>query len=584
MALIAQRAYQMRAAAVQALAAKRKRDDDLFACGVGKRNQAPTAVSLSRTTVPEDLAVGLDIGTLTTTDADATDTFTYSITADPSNKFAISSDRLTLANALDYETATSHSVTVRSTDSAGNTKDQAFTITVEDVDEDEEPPIDPETVTPVFSGGFDVEPVFGKSNGKGKGQGKTNALASVVFSIGAVQAGTTYVMRTVADLSLLSNQGKSAFVGFIMKDGNSFHGAGLKGDGSTGEDPTTIEGNWNGLNSVAITDKGTNANGTQYTALSKITFSADASTYTYYTGTGSDPDTAVWTAEISNQAAGNIATLTDAETFGPAIFFPSNDVGQFSIEIDVWEVTIPAALDGLSPTGAWSRSRDLLTSFTSARDSLSGSDIISITDQTGNGRHMTDGGVSGRRPAATTAGPNSRECADFDGSTDFLDTASDLDNFIDGTSSFVIISCMLDAVTLNNAATYNNHCIIGDRSQFYGLYAKNVGGTTPTFLGYNWDGAQRAPSGGALATGTPYVVTLRFQQSNTTFYISVNGGAEVGASSNGTITLTGDLAMGLSGASTFLNGKIFEAATFATVPSLAQRNALIANFMDWVGA
>jgi hypothetical protein len=306
----------------------------------GAGGTPPTLITLSNDTVPEDLAAGLDVGTLSN---NGTLPGTYSIVADPDNKFAINAagDGLATDAALDFETAEDHDVTVRFTWDGG-TIDQPFAIDVTDVDETTEPPIDPETVTPVFSGGFDVNPVFGKGNGKGKGQGKANALATVVFSIGAVEAGTTYIMHYVADLSLLSNQGKNTFVGFIMKDGNNFHGVGLKGDGTvSGEDPTTIQGNWNALGSVTITDKGTEANGDQYEGLVRIAFSEDGSTYTFSTGTGDDPETAVWTEEVVDQAVSNITDLTTAETFGPAMFIPGTDIGQFSIEIDVWEVVTP---------------------------------------------------------------------------------------------------------------------------------------------------------------------------------------------------------------------------------------------------
>src|SRR5438552_14627427 len=148
----------------------------------GHHNTAPSAISLSRSTVPDDLAVGLDIGTLSTTDADAGDTFTYSIVSDPSGKFAISSDRLTLAVALDYETATSHSVTVRSTDSGGATKDQAFTITVTDIVEDTyNPDLDQSTGTLVFDSGFTVNPTKGNSGSNLKLQGKSGGVAKFIL-------------------------------------------------------------------------------------------------------------------------------------------------------------------------------------------------------------------------------------------------------------------------------------------------------------------------------------------------------------------------------------------------------------------
>ena len=71
------------------------------------------------------------------TDADGTDTVTYSLSDDAGGLFTIDSNTgvITVANALDYETATSHSVTVLATSSDTSTSSQAFTINVTDVNE-----------------------------------------------------------------------------------------------------------------------------------------------------------------------------------------------------------------------------------------------------------------------------------------------------------------------------------------------------------------------------------------------------------------------------------------------------------------
>ena len=97
----------------------------------------PSDISLSAATVAENAAQGTDVGTLTTTDVDAGDTFTYSITAqDVSAAFQISGDKLQVGTGtLDFESTPSVSVTVRSTDSGGLTFDKAFTVTLTNVNE-----------------------------------------------------------------------------------------------------------------------------------------------------------------------------------------------------------------------------------------------------------------------------------------------------------------------------------------------------------------------------------------------------------------------------------------------------------------
>ena len=56
------------------------------------------------------------IGTLSATDPTAGDTFTYTLLNNAGGRFSINGNQLVVANGatLDYETATSHSVTVAS--------------------------------------------------------------------------------------------------------------------------------------------------------------------------------------------------------------------------------------------------------------------------------------------------------------------------------------------------------------------------------------------------------------------------------------------------------------------------------------
>ncbi|MCP3856950.1 MAG: hypothetical protein GY698_19815, partial [Actinomycetia bacterium] len=90
-------------------------------------------------TVAEDAINGTVVGiTALATDPDGTDTVTYSLSDDAGGLFTIDTNTgiITVANALDYETATSHSVTVLATSSDTSTSSQAFTINVTDINED----------------------------------------------------------------------------------------------------------------------------------------------------------------------------------------------------------------------------------------------------------------------------------------------------------------------------------------------------------------------------------------------------------------------------------------------------------------
>ena len=70
-------------------------------------------------------------------DADATDGVTYALSDDAGGLFAIdgSTGVVTVNGALDYETATSHTLTVRATSTDGSFSTRSFTITVTDVNE-----------------------------------------------------------------------------------------------------------------------------------------------------------------------------------------------------------------------------------------------------------------------------------------------------------------------------------------------------------------------------------------------------------------------------------------------------------------
>ena len=114
-------------------------DTQAIAVTVAPINEAPTDLSLSANTVAENAANGTVVGTVTGTDPDAGDTKMYSFTDSAGGRFAINSStgQITVANSslLNYESATSHSVTVRVTDSGGLTYDETFTINLTNVNE-----------------------------------------------------------------------------------------------------------------------------------------------------------------------------------------------------------------------------------------------------------------------------------------------------------------------------------------------------------------------------------------------------------------------------------------------------------------
>ncbi|MEK0412630.1 MAG: hypothetical protein RL070_118 [Bacteroidota bacterium] len=110
-----------------------------FTIGVTNVNEAPTNISASASSVAENAASGTSVATLSATDIDAGETFTYTLvsgTGDTDNaSFAITGTTLSTAAVFDFETKSSYSVRVRVTDAGGLTFEKVFTISVTDVNE-----------------------------------------------------------------------------------------------------------------------------------------------------------------------------------------------------------------------------------------------------------------------------------------------------------------------------------------------------------------------------------------------------------------------------------------------------------------
>ncbi|WP_202752461.1 cadherin repeat domain-containing protein, partial [Bathymodiolus thermophilus thioautotrophic gill symbiont] len=96
-------------------------------------DETPTAITLTgNRTIAENTNTGTELGTLSATDADANDTFTYTSS---NTKFTISNDKLKLNATLDYENATSLNTTITVTDANSHTFDKTFNFTVSDIDD-----------------------------------------------------------------------------------------------------------------------------------------------------------------------------------------------------------------------------------------------------------------------------------------------------------------------------------------------------------------------------------------------------------------------------------------------------------------
>jgi chitodextrinase len=97
-------------------------------------NRAPTAITINNNTVDENYWLGYTVGTLTTTDPDAGNTFTYSLVTgegDANNaSFMIDGDKLKVAADLDFIDDYVYSIRVQSTDNGGLSYAQPLEIEV----------------------------------------------------------------------------------------------------------------------------------------------------------------------------------------------------------------------------------------------------------------------------------------------------------------------------------------------------------------------------------------------------------------------------------------------------------------------
>lgn len=106
---------------------------------VGNVNEAPTRLATDAHRVPENSAPGTPVAGLITEDPDAGDTFTYQFASgegDGGNVlFGLAGSNLVVAGALDYESATGHTVRIAATDAGGLSVTNVLAISVTDVGE-----------------------------------------------------------------------------------------------------------------------------------------------------------------------------------------------------------------------------------------------------------------------------------------------------------------------------------------------------------------------------------------------------------------------------------------------------------------
>ncbi|MFS0723428.1 family 16 glycoside hydrolase [Paenibacillus sp. 1P07SE] len=190
-------------------------------------NLAPINIILSHNTVAENTTAGGMVGTFTTIDPDAGETFSYQLVAgagsSDNNSFTISENRLYLAVTPDYETKNSYSIRVRSMDSGGLYYDKQFTIQVMDVSEP--PPPSNHTVT-AFSANFENGTMTGWTPASGSWSVKTDGtqvLAQTATATAFISAGSTWTDYTYQADVKMPIVNANAGILFRVQDANNYY-------------------------------------------------------------------------------------------------------------------------------------------------------------------------------------------------------------------------------------------------------------------------------------------------------------------------------------------------------------------------
>ena len=98
-------------------------------------NEGPTDINWSNDTIAENSAAGTVVANIEITDVDEGDSHTVELSGEGAENFEIVDGQLVVAEGadLDFETATSHDLTLTVTDTGGNVVTETVSINVTDV-------------------------------------------------------------------------------------------------------------------------------------------------------------------------------------------------------------------------------------------------------------------------------------------------------------------------------------------------------------------------------------------------------------------------------------------------------------------
>jgi autotransporter-associated beta strand protein len=316
-----------------------------FALGVTNVNEGPSDVSLSAASVAENATVGTVVGTLTTTDVDAGDTFTYTLVSgsgDTDNaSFEIGGNALKTLASFNYESRSSYTVRVRSTDAAGLFTEKAFAITVTDVNE---APTEIALSSSIVAENAAVGTVVGTLSSTDSDAGNTITYALVSGEGDADNASFEIVGDAIKTLASFNYEAKSSYTVRVR----STDQAGLASDKVFTISVTNVNESPVDITLSATTIAENLAAGTTVGTLLTIDPDAgDAFTYTLVSGDGSTDNAAftivgntVKTAASFNYEGKNSYSIRVRSTDTGALF------AEKAFTITVTDVSEPLVISG----------------------------------------------------------------------------------------------------------------------------------------------------------------------------------------------------------------------------------------------
>jgi hypothetical protein len=143
-------------------------------------NEIPSNIALSASSINENVTANSAIGTLSSTDVDAANTFTYSLVAGAGStdntSFNISGNSLLISSSPDFEIKNTYSVRIRTEDQGSLSFEKVFTITINNVNDNA-----PDIIAGTYS--IDENSANGTSVGTITATDADGLLNSLTFSI-----------------------------------------------------------------------------------------------------------------------------------------------------------------------------------------------------------------------------------------------------------------------------------------------------------------------------------------------------------------------------------------------------------------